>query len=62
MESVKELAKVAEKGKAAAGAVDGLSLSELRSELRSFGATLSECAGPGSPLPQSPEVLMSAPQ
>ena len=46
MESVKVLAKAAEKGKAPAGAINGLSLSDLRSELRSFGATLSECAWP----------------
>ena len=44
MESVKDLARAAEKGKAPAASVDALSLADLRKELRSFGATLSECA------------------
>jgi len=44
VESVKELARAAEMGKAPAGGPDALSLADLRSELRSFGAALSECA------------------
>ena len=54
MESVKDLARAADKGKAPAASVDALSLADLRKELRSFGATLSECAAPPQTTPVRP--------
>ncbi|KAK9826884.1 hypothetical protein WJX81_004333 [Elliptochloris bilobata] len=56
VESVRELARAAEKGKAPAAPADALSLADLHSELRSFGAMLSELGDAAAPKQAAAEL------